>query len=250
MRFENRLVSFEPTKGLNLSILPATHVEFQDDETTYAHFGFRERSKQSRFFTDATTANRIVALLYQDKKDSSSVAAAPPTCMTDSRVVARLFGTLDRDSSLELWHISVNASHPLNDSGKGTRWGVHNVESYDVNGKTRWKTISDGKNITARIARAHVRGSPNPYAVECLVGCAMQLNCPSVRQHDDMPCAKLFNCQYDQKTHPATMLIYETLGFGRAPGLSHYTWHGQVMPPLFHAYTQMRERMMFGLSVV
>lgn len=96
--------------------------------------------------------------------------------MTDSQVVARLFGTLDRDSSLELWHISVNASHPLNNSGKGTRWGVHNVESYDVNGKTRWKM--DGKNITAR---AHVRGSPNPYVVECLVGCAMQLDCLSVR---------------------------------------------------------------------
>lgn len=143
----------------------------------------------------------------------------------------------------------MNATHPLNDSGRGTRWGVHNLESYALaDGRTRWR--ADGTNVTPRIARAHVRGSPNPYAVECLVRCATHLKCPSVRQHDDMPCAKLFNAQYDQKTHPATMLIYETLGFQRAPGLSHYTWHEQFMPSLSHAYTQMRERMMFGLSVV
>jgi len=244
MRFENRLQPFEMDTGLHLSILPALAVDFADDESTYAHFGFSERSKQSRFFTDLTSANRVVAIPHEGD--------VPPTSMVDARVVARLFGTVGRDGSLELWHLSVNASHALNDTAAGTRWGVHNLESCAALGDrvTFWRTLTDGKRVTSRNARAHVRGTPNPYAVECLVRCVERLGCPSVRQHDGMPCAQLFHGGYDERTHPATMLLYEALKFERAPGLSHYTWHADFMVPLTHSFETMRDRMRCGLSVV
>lgn len=127
--------------------------------------------------------------------------------------------------------------------------GVYNVVSHTVNGKTVWTNL-EGTNLTQRNARAHVRGTPNPYAIECLVRCVEHMGCPSVRQHDAMPCAKLFSRQYDQKTHPATMLIYEALKFTQPPGLSQYAWHRQFMPSLIHSYERCAQQMFFGLPVV
>lgn len=213
-----------------------------DDDTTYTHFGFKENSKQARFFTQPSARGRIVGLLYEPVGEA-------PRSLVHASVVCRLFGSRDRDGSLELWHISVNPLHPLNNSERGTRWGVHNLISYNVNGKTRW-TNTKGSNLTQRNARAHVRGTPNPYAIECLVRCIEDLNCPSVRQHDDMPCAQLFNTQYDQRTHPATMLIYEELRFRRTPGLSQYVWHRQFMPSLVQSYERFAQQMSVGILVV
>lgn len=115
MRFENRLASFSAAQGLRVAVLDAQEVEYDDDNTTYEHFGFKENSKQARFFTQRAT-RRVVGLLYQP-------GSGVPKSMTDARVVCRLFGSLDRDGSLELWHISVNALNPLNDSQRGIRWG-------------------------------------------------------------------------------------------------------------------------------
>ena len=241
MRFDNRLASFSAAQGLRVAVLDAQEVEYVDDNTTYEHFGFKENSKQARFFTQPAT-RRVVGLLYQS-------GSGVPKSMTDARVVCRLFGSLDRDGSLELWHISVNALNPLNDSQRGVRWGFYNVVSHTVNGKTVWTNL-EGTNLTQRNARAHVRGTPNPYAIECLVRCVEHMGCPSVRQHDAMPCAKLFSRQYDQKTHPATMLIYEALKFTQPPGLSQYAWHRQFMPSLIHSYERCAQQMFFGLPVV
>ena len=240
MKLKNQLESFAAQTRLRIKILKADEIDFANDDSTHTHFGFKRDSKQSRFFTDRTTPRHVVGLLYE---------GGSPVSMADPRVVCRLCGVLDRDGSRELWHISVNSFHPLNDSAKGTRWGVHNVESYTANGYTRWKSF-DGTNITQRNARAHVRGTPNPYSVECLVRCVEHLNCPSVRQHDAMPCAKLFTSQYDQKTHPATMLIYEALNFTKAPGLQHYVWHRSFMPGLIHSYARSAQQMHFGISVI
>lgn len=242
MRFDNRLVGFELNHYLRIKVVSAEDVEFADDEHTYEEFGFKEHSKQARFFTQPS-GRRIVGLLYNDS------SGAPPRAMTDQQVVCRLFGSVDRDGSLELWHISVNSSHHLNDSKRGTRWGVHNLESRHVNGRTRWANL-EGVHLTQKNARAHVRGTPNPYAVECLVRTVEFLQCPSVRQNDEMPCAKLFSSQYDQKTHPATMLIYEALKFTQPPNLSQYVWHRKFMPNLVHSYTRCAQQMRFGLPVV
>ena len=47
----------------------------------------------------------------------------------------------------------------------------------------------------------------------------------SVVQHPSMPCAKPFSSQYsyDQATHPATLLIYLSLGFVRT--VDAYVWY-------------------------
>lgn len=245
MRYENRLSPFQPRQQLLFQPWSAAEVHFHEDEATYAQFGFKPHSKQARFFTNpAGGAQRVVGVLYEPTD-----GGAAPRDMADPRVVSRLFGTLDRDGALELWHISVNPANALNDSQRGTRWGVHNIVSREVNGKTRWATL-DGANLTQRTARAHVRGTPNPYAVECLVRCAETLRCPSVRQHDAMPCAKLFNPQYDQRTHPGTMLLYEALKFERARDLPQYVWHRSFMPGLAHSHARCVAQMAAGLSVV
>ena len=247
MRFENRLRPFVSEHNLRVRVRSASEMSFADDESTYEHFGFRANSKQARFFTRVGkgTENRVVGVLYEGRGEA-------PTSLTDPRVVCRLFGTLDRDASLELWHISVNARNHLNDSERGRRWGIHNLVSH-VEGRdarTRWTSADTGVKLTPRNARAHVRGTPNPYAVECLVRCVEHIGCPSVRQHDDMPCAKLFDAHYDHKTHPSTLLLYEALKFTRPPGLSHYVWIRAHMPSLIYSYEQSAQRMFFGLPVV
>lgn len=242
MHFTNKLVPFEIEKYLRLTVLPVRNVRFYDDEHTYKHFGFKEHSKQARFFTQPFD-NGIVAMLYEPTN------AGAPNCISEQTVVARLFGALDKKGALELWHVSVNPFHRLNNSARGTRWGVHNIISDEnASGKTRWTTL-DGKGVTSKNARAHIRGTPNPYAVECIVRCGEFLQCPSIQQKDDMPCAKLFSSQYDQKTHPATMLIYEALRFRQADGLQ-YAWYRETMPGLVHSYEQCIQQMKFGLPVV
>ena len=241
MRFDNRLRPFDSQAGLRVKVWKVEEVHFRDDDTTYPHFGFKENSKQARFFT-APAKSGAVGLLYEPGEGA-------PVSLDDPRVVCRLFGTLDRDRSLVLWHISVNASNPLNDSGGGTRWGIHGLVSHTVSGRTRWTTL-EGINLTPSTARAHVRGTPNPYAVECLVRCVEQLGCPSVRQHDDMPCTKLFVGQNEQRTHPSIMLLYESLKFVRSPGLPQYAWHRKFMPSLIYSYQRASQQMSFGLPVV
>lgn len=238
--FTNRIQPFRPQGSLRLAMRPAVDVEM--DVVPYDEFGFKEGSKQARFF-ESTAANRVVAFLYED------AGTEAPRSLLDPRVVARLFGTQDRDGSLELWHLSVHQKHPLNDSGKGTRWGVHGVVKDTSGHKVRWKSV-DGATLTSQTAAAHVRGTPNPYAVDLLVRTVERLACPSVRQHDDMPCAKLFHKDYDHATHPATQLIYRSLKFIRGSGVLHYTWLADRMPPLRYSYDRLLESMRCGTSAV
>lgn len=242
MRLTNRLVPFEPQLYLRVAVRPVEEIEFVDEHTEH-EFGFKARSKQSRFFDPPYDKKRIVGMLYV-------AGNGVPTSMTDADVVCRLFGTVDRDGSLELWHISVAASHPLNDSEKGTRWGVHNIVMDTSKSLTRWRSADTNSPLTERNARTHVRGSPNPYAVECLVRVAEYLKCPNIRQHDQMPCAKLFHKDYDHRTHPAIMLIYEALRFTRAPGVGQYIWMRGTMPPLLYSYQKIMQCMFFGITAV
>lgn len=251
MKFENRLQPFTVSELLRMHIVSASQVDFNTGDDVHFHFGFGPTSKQARFFSHSSCRRRIVAMLWSATLSSTgSTSRTPPTSMLDDRVVCRLFGEMDRDGSLELWHLSTRASHPLNDSQQGRRWGVHNLETMMVAQRVRWCSLHGGTRITCTNAKAHVRGSPNPYAVELIVRCAEYLRCPSVRQHDDMPCATLFHPDYDQRTHPATMLIYEALGFKRPKGMHHYFWHRSFMPSLIHSYAQCIQKMHLGLSVV
>lgn len=236
----NRLRPFRPHAPLRFATRSVVEVDL--DVVPYDEFGFEEGSKQARFFESAAT-NRVVAFLYED------AGTDPPHSLLDPRVVARLFGTQDRDGSLELWHLSVHRRHPLNDSGKGTRWGVHGVVKDTSGRKVRWKSV-DGAKLTPHTAEDHVRGTPNPYAVELLVRTVERLACPSVRQHDAMPCAKLFHKDYDHATHPATQLIYRALKFIRGSGVLHYTWLADRMPPLRYSYDRLLLSMRHGTNAV
>lgn len=241
MFYTNRLLPFLPEWRLRFVVRPAAEVVFAEDESTEAEFGFEPRSKQARFF-DAPTRRHVVGLLYEGDGD-------PPRRMTDVRVVARVFGTLDRDGSLEVWHLSVRRTHRLNNSDHGRNWGVHNVASETRGSRTRWRT-ADSASLTPTNAEAHVRGTPNPYAVECLVRVVDELACPSVRQHDAMPCARLFDKGYDHRTHPATLLIYRALHFVRGSGVLHYAWVRGSMPSLATSHAAMRECMHYGVAAV
>lgn len=238
--FANHLRPFEAQLYLRVALLPVAEIEFEEWDDMKREYGFGPASKQSRFFDPPHRDDRIVGLLYVPGQ-------GVPTSLTHPSVICRLFGTIERDGSLELWHISTSPSHTYNDNQHGTRWGVHNLIRDDSGSKVRWKTLN-GKNITRTTARAHVRGSPNPYAVECLVRVVERLGCPAVRQHDQMPCAKLFHTGYDHRSDPAIMLIYETLRFERP--IEQYSWNREQMPSLSHSYAQMAQKMMFGLSVV
>lgn len=93
MRYQNHLTPFEPATGLTCTLLPAVDVDFHDDETTYAHFGFKERSKQARFFTETTASSpRVAGLLHQG-------SSSPPTSMTESRDSSARSIATDRSNS-------------------------------------------------------------------------------------------------------------------------------------------------------
>ena len=239
MRFLNVLAPFTPASHLALAVVPVAQIEFQEYAGMKAHFGFGERSLQSRFFDKPHLPQRLVGLLYVPGQ-------GVPRALTDRRVVCRLFGEMDR-GTLTLWHISASSEHPLNDNRRGTRWGVHNVARDATGFQVRWKTLS-GATITPKNARAHVRGSPNPYAVECLVRVAERLACSMVRQHDQIPCAQLFHKDYDHKNDPAIMLLYETLHFKKP--LGQYTWLRGNAPPLTDSHAQMLQKMQLGVPVV
>lgn len=237
----DNLSPFVPELYLRVWVTGAENVTYVDEGTEEV-FGFKPRSKQSRFFTDPKKGSaRVVCLLYE--------AGPRPVSMTDERVVARFFGTLDRDSSLELWHLSVNPSHPLNDSARGKRWGVHSITRDDTGSKTRWRGM-DGTKLTNRNSEGHVRGSPNPYAVECLVRGVEVIHCPSVRQHDQMPCANLFHSDYNHSTHPSTLVIFKTLDFRKPPSLAHYMWMRSLNTSLLHSHSKMVQCMQHGISCV
>ena len=236
---QNRLQPFEPEPLLRLRIVPCSHVDFPGTADTAKEFGFTPRSKQARFFDQEGDGN-VVALLYRDK------GGPPPTSMTDASVVCRLFGSVDRNV-LTLWHVSVNHANSLNDSDQGRRWGVYNIRRDTSGKKVRWRT-SEGARITPRNAGAHIRGTPNPYAVECLVRAAERLKVDSIEQHSDMPCARLFNSEYDHRTHPATYLIYKALGFTNTMG--HFVWYSSEDPSLMHSYRRTLRMMEQGINPV
>lgn len=145
-----------------------------------------------------------------------------------------------------MWYLGVQKGHPLNDSAHGARWGVYGLWRQMEGSKARWYNESNQK-LTKRNADPYVQGSPNPYAVALLVH--VMSTSVYVRQHEAMPCANLFDTQYCHNTHPATLLIYKTLGFDRAPGLDFYQWSERDSPVAL-SERRMRLLMRLGLPVV
>ena len=247
-RHERRLCPMKPFVPARTHVeLWAPHQVRTDVDDPVAEYGYRSRSRQDRFFDpphDARGAARVrdreVILVYTG--DSPA-----PRHMADPRVVARAFGALERGVFV-IWHASVNKAHPLNDAQRGAHWGLCNNVHYDgrywFHGTTR---------LTQARAEAVVGGTPNPYLVQCLVGYSARRVCQRMTQDPAMPCAKLFSADYsrpgDQRSHPATLLLYKALGFVRPPSLTHYVRPDDA-PPIGALHARLLERMRAGLPAV
>lgn len=247
---ENRLAPFTPHDSLDFVALQVRDANV-DVEDLYAEYGFKFGSKQHNFLTQHyEDEERVVVLLH------SALPGSPqPQHLANPSVVVRAFGTIRRNArsggnELELWHISVRKQHPLNDSARGTRWGVFGIDCAAILPRVTWRAAGGGAKLTRRNAAKHIKGTPNPYAMECLVRFAELYRCTIVAQNPEMPCAQLFDAQYCQRTHPATLLLYRALGFAKPPALDHYVWSSESMKPFRDKWEEAKERMASGLPVV
>lgn len=241
---QKRLAPFVASADTRFAVLgDAAHLGDDPDEWP-STYGFKFGSMQHNFFRHAPAprTSRVVTVLTTDR--------TPSTNLGDEGIVARLFGVLRKDRNrveLEIWHVSVNKTHPLNDAQGGRAWGVYGIRKKATahGALTRWET-PEGDSLTKTTYAQHVRGSPNPYAVECLARTMSHFGCTDARQHEQMPCANLFSSQYDHRSHPSTLLIYRALNFHRAPGLDHYVTH----EPVDVAWKRAVRMAQLGLPVV
>lgn len=239
---QRRLRPFRPTPDLPMARLESTEAALGGADLK-SEYGFDVNSMQHNFFkTPGSSRSKKVVIIMH-----TSTGPVPVT-MDDGAVVARLFGTI-RGSDLEIWHLSVNKSHPLNDSHRGAHWGVYGVRLDTVPTKARWYD-ADGRQVTKQNSEQQVRGSPNPFATNCIYRTIRDFKCKSARQHESMPCAQLFDSQYDHKAHPATQLIYRTLGFERLAGLDAYSWNTATMVDMQVSWNRFTFRMNRGIPAI
>lgn len=244
MILQRRLRPFRPTVDLPLLAIEPTEAALGGYYDLKSEYGFGVNSMQHNFFKKAPASSRskkVLVLLHTS-------SAQPPATMNDDTVVARLFGIL-RATDLEVWHLSVNKNHPLNDTHQGVRWGIYGIRLDTAPTKARWYN-ADEQQLTKQNSEQHVRGSPNPHATDCLYRTIRELKCKSARQHESMPCAQLFDPQYDHTSHPATQLIYRTLGFERLSGLDAYSWNISTMVHMDVSWNRFLFRMSKGIPAI
>ena len=240
---KRRLRPFQPALDLPM------HEVATDDDSVLGNvnymeeYGFDSGSMQHNFFkpSASTKARKVAMVLHTNTR-------GPPDSLNAATVVARLFGVL-RGSDFEIWHVSVNKEHALNDSKAGIRWGVYGIRLDDVPTKPRWYDSED-RQVTKLNSEHNVRGTPNPYATQCLYRTLRGLACKSARQHESMACAQLFDTQYSHRTHPATQLIYRTLGFEKQRGLDAYSWDSNTMVSLESSWKRFVFRMSKGIPSI
>ena len=211
----------------------------REGEGVYDEYGFEEGSKQGNFFRSRIRAP-VVAVL-------TSSSSPPPSHLSDDSVVARLFGE-KVGSDLVLWHVSVRRQHVYNDSDAGRKWGVYGIE-FVPGTKVRWRD-AHGKTVDKKTAESAVRGSPNPYATRLVVEVCLSLQPSLVRQHEAMPCAQLFDKQYTHRTHPATHVLFRSLGFRKPKGLDAYVWNASNSPPFQLSWRKVEYCMSLGMPCV
>lgn len=231
----NRLRPFHP-EDVDARVLPLSAVQL--DESAAEQLGFDVGSRQWMFL-ERPGADKFVSLVCE--------RGTAPTSFTDARVVACAFGTQGTRGDVELWHVSVRRQHPYNDTQGGTRWGVHGIARVDGEAKVRWKT-RDGTRLAFRNHEHRVRGTPNPYAVAAIYALHGP-NVTSMVQNSSLPCAQLFHGHYDHATHPATQVLYRSLGFQRS-SMGNYVWYRDQMPPMEDMHALLVERMQDGKTAV
>ena len=228
---ERRLLPFHPESALRAKVLPIDDLCLEDG--FHERLGFAVSSKQWNFL-HTPRHSRFVLLLMRCGDDTSSP--------TDDRTLAVVFGERS-GGMIELWHVSVNRRHPLNDSHRGERWGIYGIERVVEGQKTRWRQPGGGK-VTARNHTRLVRGTPNPYAVIAVAEVVRHFGgVTQVQQHPEMPCAQLFHKDYDHASHPAIALIYRSLGFRYQVG--RYVWY-EFMGSMSERLSRLLEAMALG----
>ena len=245
MLFPRRIRPFKPTVDLPMTVVEPSEAALGDSDLK-REYGFEANSMQHNFFKtssrpSSSKSKKIVVLLHTSNGQM-------PMAMDHDTVVARLFGVV-RGTDLEIWHLSVNKKHPLNFSNQGTHWGVYGVRLDTTPTKARWYD-SDGRQLTKQNSEQLLRGSPNPFATNCLYRTIRQFKCKSARQNESMACAQLFDPQYDHTTHPATQLIYRTLGFERSFGLDAYSWNASTMVDMQVSWNRFMFRMNKGIPAI
>lgn len=205
------------------------------------NYGFKEASQQHNFWIKPPTrVERLVVVVWM----ATRPAREAPTDLSDARVVARLFGTM-YEGELVVWHLSVNRTHPLNNSEGGRRWGHYGLHL----DSRRWVDVK-GVHVTKKNCHMLVRGTPNPFATYCLYRSVVDTECNRVSQKADSPCALLFVAGQNHDHHPPVLLIYRALAFERAPGLDHYVWDASVHKDMFSMWHRCMWRMRSGWAVV
>ena len=154
---QRRIRPFVPEFDLRTKLLRIGELDLE--QGFHNHLGFKERSKQWNFLT-SFHPSRFVLLLMRRGDDTFSP--------TSEKTIAVAFGEYN-GRSVDLWHVSVNRTHPLNDSRNGERWGVYGIKRVVEKSRIRWIN-SDGRKITAANHVQFIKGTPNPYAVLVVSG--------------------------------------------------------------------------------
>ena len=233
----NRLKPFRP-ELLHVTRVRVAGMGTLGDVDVYEEYGFQTKSLQTTLFKQGPKG--AVAFVLESKSGTART-------LSDDSVVARLFGERV-GTQLVVWHLSIQKKHVLNNSQSGTRWGTYGIQPVPGT-KPRWVN-SEGELLNKTNARFNVKGTPNPYAVSLLVQVGELLKCTSIRQHEAMPCAQLFDTQYSHQTHPATLLIYRSLGFDRSKELDAYVWNDHNVPSLAENWNRILYCMSIGMPAV
>ena len=207
---ERRLQSFLPDYRLRTKLLSIDQLDLEEGFEEKLHF--LPQSKQWNFFT-TPDPSRFVLLLMRSTDDTASP--------TSDETLALVFGEV-HGARMDLWHVSTNRNHPLNDSQQGRRWGMYGLERVTEGSKVRWKRPEGGK-VTAHNHAKAVRGTPNPYAAIAICEAVIAFGVHEVQQNPEMPCAQLFHKDYDHTSHVAIALLYRSLGFEYRVG--RYVWY-------------------------
>ena len=235
----NKLQPFTPQRFVfQLHDVGAVSVPTEDAELR-SLFGFGEGSMQHNFFVKPNKKETRIVGVLAEAKDVVDLASP--------KVVATAFGVVRR-KSLEIWHVGVRKAHPVNDSGKGERWGVQGIEPRKKGSKTDWVHASGAKLNKANVGKLLV-GSPNPYAASCLASLIEAAEATYASQRVDMACAHLFSSQYDHAAHPAIYLVYRALDFDFVPNQEAMDWT-DARRPAKESVSRMLALMAEGRPVV
>ena len=161
-----------------------------------------------------------VASRYMVPKDNVEcvlVLLFPPNVEhKPEHAIAMAFGEVNRCRRSTLTLIRVarlgSATEYKSRQPEGLRWGAFGLtKTHNSRGSVRWCNAR-GQAVNQP---GQVYGSPNPIVCKALVELIKVADVKEVTQDSTLPCGQLYHSDqtYDHGAHPATELIYHSLGF-------------------------------------